>query len=352
MKQGIIQADEPMNIQSAEITDYLQSLLNPDILLLKKDNWSPPIRPMHRIFEYKDINSLRGFSGSWVVSTWYDGKRVVIIRKDDDITYFDEQGKKMGIPKSIKESVEKINDKSYTIDGILAKDGLYIIDIMNYDDSNIADMNTNERLRILRGQFESHDNVFIPGPYNTKITDDEGLKGVLSGFDEDKILIRDAKSTYMRGETRHPKWLLMRKERTLNFIILDRRGKGPYTYQLGAGPIVSEEGLGNRAVDKDGKIFMDVATIRNIQKPFEEGAIIEAKISGVSKRNRAGRQIYDAQISSILGEGEGEGIASAESLDLFTKSYAPILSPHTIEIDDLILITYIIRLRNGIIDGI
>ena len=39
----------------------------------------------------------------------------------------------------------------------------------------------------------------------------------------------------MKGERRHPKWVLYRSSRDYNFIVLDRRGKGPYTYQLGAG---------------------------------------------------------------------------------------------------------------------
>ena len=33
-----------------------------------------------------------------------------------------------------------------------------------------------ERLKILRSQFESHENVIVPGPHDTRMTDDEGLE--------------------------------------------------------------------------------------------------------------------------------------------------------------------------------
>ena len=68
-------------------------------------------------------------------------------------------------------------------------------DILNYDDSDVTDLNTNERLKILRGQFESHDNVFLPGPYNTRVTDEEGLDAAISDLDEDneKAIIENTK---------------------------------------------------------------------------------------------------------------------------------------------------------------
>lgn len=43
------------------------------------------------------------------------------------------------------------------------------------------------------------------------------------------------------------------------------------------------------------------------------------------------------QVREIESEGEGEGAASAESLDLMTKSFAPLLIPHDIEYNDGVL---------------
>ena len=338
--EGIVPADDPYTVSAGEINNYIQSLLNPDILLIKasKEDWSPPIRPMHRIFELDDIKNLRGFSDSWIVSKWYEGKRVIII-KDDDVLFLNESGKKTGAPKSVKENIPKINDKNFIIDAILNDGELFVIDILEYDDSDVSDMETNERLKILRGQFESHETVLIPGPYNTRVTDEDGLEDAVNELktDSDKILLRDSKSTYMKGERRHPKWLILREEKELNFIILDRRGNGPYTYRIGAGPILTAEGLGNRAIEVDKKPYMDIGTVQREENAYKIGDIVEAKISGVTKKTRGGRDIFNVQVNSIIGEGSGEGAASTESLSLLTKSFSPIIIPHDINFEDNIL---------------
>lgn len=41
-------------------------------------------------------------------------------------------------------------------------------------------MKTNERLKILRGQLESHDGISVPGPFNTRVTDREGLDSAVN----------------------------------------------------------------------------------------------------------------------------------------------------------------------------
>ena len=64
--------------------------------------WVPPVRPMHRIFDLSDLEHLRGFSGSWVVSKWYDGKRVIIVQNDNEITTYDENGRKGWIKESLQ----------------------------------------------------------------------------------------------------------------------------------------------------------------------------------------------------------------------------------------------------------
>ena len=330
--------DVPTRIAMSEMTEIITSLLDPDILLTKSDEaaWSPAVRPMHRIFDMKDLEHLKGFSGSWVVSKWYDGQRVIIVKNSDEVTAYNESGKKKGLRKATKEALEKVNDNNFTIDAILGEEDLNIIDILNYDDNNISDMQLYERLKILRSQFESHENVIVPGPHDTRMTDDEGLEESVNSLKEehDNILLRDNKSTYMKGERRHPKWVLYRSSRDYNFIVLDRRGKGPYTYQLGAGPINHGEELGNRAIEHDGHYYMDIGTAHNQQKVFKIGDIVRTSITGVTKKNRKERAVYNVQFKEIESEGEGEGAASVESLDLLTKSFAPILIPHDIEIDD------------------
>ena len=116
-----------------------------------------------------------------------------------------------------------MNDKTYTIDGVLGDDELHVIDIMQYDGTDIMDLSANERLKVLRGQFDSHDTVMIPGPFDTRVTDENGLEGVVKDLlkDSDTLLLKDSNSTYMRGEIRHPKWILLRPGKELNFLVLD-----------------------------------------------------------------------------------------------------------------------------------
>lgn len=338
METGETASEVPYKISASEMTELITSLLDPDVLLEKSDDakWIPPVRPMHRIFDLSDLQHLRGFSGSWVVSKWYDGKRIVIVRNDGEITAYDENGRKKGLRKATKEALEKMNDKNYTLDAILGEDELNIIDIINYDDNNVGEMQMFERLKILRSQFDSQEHVIVPGPHDTRMTDDEGLSDAVKNLkdEHDNILLRDNKSTYMRGERRHPKWIVYRDSRDFNFLILDRRGKGPYTYQLGAGPILEIEGLGNRAIEHKGEHYMDVGTAHNQSKVFKVGDIVRASVTGISKKNRKNRPVYNVQVKELEGEGEGEGAASTESLDLMTKSFAPILVPHDIEISN------------------
>ena len=332
-------ASDPYNVSTGEMTGFLMSLLNPDVLLTKasKDDWVPLIRPMHRIFSLDDLKEFKGFSDSWVASTWYEGTRLLLI-KDDDTLFLDENGKKRGVPKKIRDAASKLSESDFIVDGVLKDDEFFVHDIISYDGTDASDMNTNERLKILRGQLESHDGISIPGPFNTRVTDREGLESAVNDLKKDGcVLLRDSQSTYMKGEKRHPKWLILREGKTLNFVILDKRGKGPYTYQLGAGPILSNEGLGNRAVELDGKHYMDVGTAHRVEKPFKEGDIVEAKISGVTKKTRGGRDVFNVQITSIEKEGEGEGPASSETLSLLTKSYPPMIIPHDVDLDDGII---------------
>ena len=123
--------DVPTRIAMSEMTEIITSLLDPDILLTKSDEaaWSPAVRPMHRIFDMKDLEHLKGFSGSWVVSKWYDGQRVIIVKNGDEVTAYNESGKRRDF-KATKEALEKVNDNNFTIDAILGEEDLNIIDIL------------------------------------------------------------------------------------------------------------------------------------------------------------------------------------------------------------------------------
>ena len=321
----------------SEPSDYAAYLLNPDYLLMKEDSpsWTQPIRPMHRIFSFKDLQRLRGFTGTWVVSKWYDGERIVITKKDDKIEGYDENGGRRSIPDWVKEGAKNLGEKDCTLDGILDKEELHIIDITFYDDTDVTDMSVQERLKILRGQFDSYEQVTIPGPHDTKLTDEEGLEDLVNDFlDEHKtLLLRDGKSTYMKGERRHPKWVLLRPNKTINLKILDKRGKKPFTYRLGAGPLIDDEGIEDKTVEFENDTYLDVGTISS-PKPFEEGDIVEVKVSGVKHQEIDGRDVYSLTPMKLVGEGEGESSVSMETLGMLSKSFKHLHFPHDVKVVD------------------
>ena len=341
-EQAVIPAQIPESDTWSEPSDYAAYLLNPDSLLMKGDSpsWVQPIRPMHRIFSFKDLQRLRGFTGTWVVSKWYDGERVVVTKKGDNVNGYDENGGRRSIPDWAKEGVEGLGEKDCTLDGVLDKEELHIIDITFYDDTDITDMSVQERLKILRGQFDSYEQVTIPGPHDTKLTDEEGLEDLVNDFlDEHKtLLLRDGKSTYMKGEKRHPKWVLLRPNKTINLKILDKRGKKPFTYRLGAGPLIDDEGIEDKTVEFENDIYLDVGTVSS-PKPFEEGDIVEVKVSGVKHQEIDGRDVYSLTPMKLVGEGEGESSVSMETLGMLSKSFSHLHFPHDVKVvDDEVLV--------------
>ena len=175
----------------------------------------PLIEPYHKIFDMEDLQELRGFTGEWVVSVMEEGTRVKVTRKSNRIEVKDDDNEDVGTSDGMRSSLRKIGKNNYVMDAVLNSSGLHIFDIMHYDDTDVTDMPTRERIKLLRGQFDSNEDVFVPGPFNLKVTDDDGLSDAIKFLQREnkdsKLLLRDAKSTYMKGEEKHPKWILMTK---------------------------------------------------------------------------------------------------------------------------------------------
>jgi hypothetical protein len=172
----------------------------------------PLIDPLHRIFSVDDLKQLRGFTGEWVVSTHVDGERCKITKKNNRVNIFDESNAKQSMNSEMRQALKEICKKDYTVDAVITDGTVHINDIMMYDDGDVTDLTTRERIKLLRGQFDSYDPVHLPSPSDIKITDEVGLEDAVKSLNSEKILLRDAKSTYMKGEEKHPKWVLLAKE--------------------------------------------------------------------------------------------------------------------------------------------
>ena len=173
----------------------------------------PLIEPLHRIFDIEDLSQLRGFTGEWVVSTHKEGVRCKVKKKTNRITVTNEGGIKQSLGDDMRSAFKSICKKDYVIDGVLSDGTFFVNDILLYDDDEITELTTRERLKILRGQFDSYDSVHIPSPSDIRITDEVGLKDAVKDLSKESemILLRDAKSTYMKGEEKHPKWVMLAK---------------------------------------------------------------------------------------------------------------------------------------------
>ena len=316
-----------------DVTDaaiLLASLSDPDIML-KADADYPILQPMHRIFKLEDLEHLRGFSGDWIVSAMPEGPRYFVEKKGKKVSAKGDTK----LDKETKTNFSKISDKDFVVDVVYADDEYNVIDIVEYDDNDVFDLSLQERIKILRGTMESTENVLLPAAHNLRLTDDVGLEAIVKDLrkEHERLVLRDANSTYMKGESRHPKWVLFDEGQDINLMVLDRKGTSSYTYRLGTGPITHEESLGSRAVEYEGDTYMDVGTSFQTKDKYELGDIVTVNVDSISvTENVDAADIYTVSSNDIKGEAEGEGVSSVETLSMFTKS-EPRLWPHEINRD-------------------
>ena len=315
--------------------EMLLSMTDSDILI-KADQ--PFMKPMHRIFELKDLDELKGFTGDWVVSAWHQGERMFVKKLSDEISARGEDGD-IELPDEVVEAFKKVSKDDFEIDVIKTTDDQYrILDVLMMDGDDVSHDSTSGRIKMLRGGMEAVDPVHVPSASDTKVTDEEGLDVAISEVQKEHpdVILRDAKSTYMKGEKRHPKWVLLSKSKKVDLVVLDKTGEGPYDYRLGIGPITQHENLDDRAVEIENDTYMDVGTIFHDDQEYNPGDLVNVEIDSVSSHERGGLPVYTVHGGSISGKGEG-AVVSSETLGLLTKGLGGRLVPHRIEIDDEVL---------------
>tara|TARA_R110002020_G_scaffold166266_1_gene354166 strand:- start:1676 stop:7795 length:6120 start_codon:yes stop_codon:yes gene_type:complete len=317
---------EPVSGNQSEINDGLFNAsidmltIDGDALLKSKDGRPPPIKAMHRIFSLGDLSRLRGLSGDWVVSIWPKGRRLIIKRKGSHMSARDARGENIHIEGEIRAGLRESYDSSFIIDVIEKENGdLFVVDLLENKGEETYNEPLRNRIRHLRAEFKSTERVTFPAPINMRRTDDEGLDtaiGELKKEGENEILLRDASATYMKGESRHPKWVLFSCEKSLDVIVLGRKGRDPYKYRVGIGPIYDDEhitALGNRAMKIEGHHYMDVGVAQSGER-FGVGEYILIGVSGVSKRQRKKHPVYTLQNAEVKRPSETTASDTIESL--------------------------------------
>jgi len=297
--------------------DNLANLTNPDIIRKELGPKVPLLQPMHRIFEIDDLKELRGFSGDWIVSHMPEGERGFVKKEDDEVT------SSFTLSDEDEKNFKQVTDEDFHADVIKLEDGYYIFDVIEFAEKEVHSVVLSDRIKIVRGGMEGVENIHVPSASDTRLTDDEGLKGIVENLNEEyeDLLLRDAKSVYMAGELRHPKWVLLKPGNDVVLRVLERRGSNPYTYRLGTGPITRDERIGDRAVESQGETYMDVGVVFNSPEKFNEGDHVKVNAANVSEVESAdGDSVFTLTASKIIEEAEGEGLVSRETLGMLAKS--------------------------------
>ena len=274
---GAMQSTDPSLFAHSS---HLLDVALDDTLIIKDDGKPQPVKFMHRIFDLEDLKHLRGFVGDWVISLYPQGEHIIATKKGKKMTAYGADGE-IKLDNVFNEEVNKVYEKDFVVHAILHDGVMTVIDLLKTADEDTHNMPTKDRIRHLRAQYESSEHIKMPEPINTKRSDDEGLSVAVNGLQNENnmdILLRDANATYMKGEPRHPKWVLLSKEKVVDVIILSRAGKN---YTIGVGPLMNPEHYGKRAQQVGEEHYMNVGSAKG-PRGFNVGDFATVRCTGVS----------------------------------------------------------------------
>jgi len=311
---GVIQSTDPSLFAHSS---HLLDVALDDTLIIKDDGKPQPVKFMHRIFDLEDLKHLRGFVGDWVISLYPQGEHIIATKKGKKMTAYGADGE-IKLDNVFNEEVNKVYEKDFVVHAILHDGIMTVIDLLKTADEDTHNMPTKDRIRHLRAQYESSEHIKMPEPINTKRSDDEGLSVAVDGLQNENnmdILLRDANATYMKGEPRHPKWVLLSKEKMVDVIILSRAGKN---YTIGVGPLMNPEHYGKRAQQVGKEHYMNVGSAKG-PRGFNVGDFATARCTGVSA-SKGEHPVYRIR-SAKLTDAEPLAANSVETLAILAGDH-------------------------------
>ena len=309
-----------------------------------------PNKPMYRIFEVKDIEELKGFSGNWYVQEKYDGMRVQLHKIDNKVTIYSYNGK--DISNKCKEQVDELKKKEYgdcIFDGELvlfdgdeplhradtiahvfkdkykeAKLKCHVFDIIRHEAQTLADEELENRMTILFNNYSSKSGEAIAYPSKKDTRQADNLKDIEKYAEEmmeiptsEGVVIKDSTSTYYIGTKKNPKWIKLKKFVDLDVIVLDKKKtkSNLYSYTVGVGP-VDEEMTG--AVEIDKRHYLNVGKALNTKIAVDVGEIIRVKVDEVKKKGD-GFSLFSAKPIEIPEVEHPDKLVTLELLSQDTK---------------------------------
>ncbi len=311
-----------------------------------------PNKPMYRIFELDDLKELKGFTGEWLVQEKYDGMRIQLHKKKDNIKIYSYN--KKDITDKCEKQVEKLKQKQFgdcILDGELVlfeddeplhrastiahvfknkKGGelrAHVFDIMQHEGKDIHDEPLRERHNILLYQFSQHssDALAFPSKKDTRVADSikevgEYAKDIMQLPASEGVVIKDMESTYPITKKKNPKWIKWKKFVDLDVIVLDKKStnNGMHTYTMGVGPITAEEARTYTTTEMDEKAYVSVGKALNTKVKVSVGDIVRVKVDEV-KKNKKGFNLYSAKVIEIPEVTQSDKLSTLEKLSTKTK---------------------------------
>ena len=311
-----------------------------------------PNKPMYRIFEIDDMKQIKGLSGEYLVQEKYDGMRIQLHKKGDDIKIYSYN--KKDITDKCEKQVEKLKQKQFgdcILDGELVlfdgdeplhradtiahvfknkKGGelkAHVFDIMHHEGKDIHDDTLRERHNVLLYQFSQSSSEYLAFPSKKDTRTADSLKEVESYAKDimelpasEGVVIKDIESTYHTGSKKNPKWIKWKKFVDLDVVVLEKKKtkSNLYSYTMGIGPVNAETARTYKTTEMDGKDYLAVGKALNTKEKVDVGDIVRVKVDEV-KKNKNGFSLYSAKVIEIPEVTESDKIDTLEQLSTKTK---------------------------------
>ena len=311
-----------------------------------------PNKPMYRIFEIDDMKQIKGLSGEYLVQEKYDGMRIQLHKKGDDIKIYSYN--KKDITDKCEKQVEKLKQKQFgdcILDGELVlfdgdeplhradtiahvfknkKGGelkAHVFDIMHHEGKDIHDDTLRERHNVLLYQFSQSSSEYLAFPSKKDTRTADSLKEVESYAKDimelpasEGVVIKDIESTYHTGSKKNPKWIKWKKFVDLDVVVLEKKKtkSNLYSYTMGIGPVNAETARTYKTTEMDGKDYLAVGKALNTKEKVDVGDIVRVKVDEV-KKGKDGFSLYSAKVIEIPEVTESDKIDTLEQLSTKTK---------------------------------
>lgn len=363
IEHSVLFSDLSLDVRSQEATMiYDQSRMVPPVMVVKQDKpekFILPNKPMYRIFEINDLEEINGFTGYYIIQEKYDGVRIQVHKFGDKVSIYTNRGR--DITDKMGDCVKFFEDKDFKdliLDGeaVLYQDDdplvrsdtigflnkkvseggdirLHIFDVMHYDGEEVYKEKLEDRMVVLMNNFaaKANEKVEFPNKKNTREADsleelDRYAKEIMDNPASEGVVIKDAKSSYVVGKKKNPKWVKWKKFVDLDVIILDARENKnkTYSYLMGVGPV---EG-GPKSKEVNGETYMSVGRAGNYSDKLEVGSIIRVKVDDIVGTKEKGFTLNGAKVHEIP---EVEYPDKVITLELLTEGGRKSLGDYQVE---------------------